>query len=75
MIDDCTALSEPLQATALHLAVVADHPDMIAYLLDLNALLTDNSNGQNALDVAIALDLETCASVFVSHERYCVLVV
>lgn len=52
------------------MAVMADHPDMITYLLDQNALLVDNVFGQNALDVAITFDLEDCVSVLVGHERY-----
>jgi 6-pyruvoyl-tetrahydropterin synthase len=64
--------TEDLQkATPLHLAIVSDHPAMVKYLLDQEITsITDNKFGQNALDVAIALDKENCASQIIKHERW-----
>jgi hypothetical protein len=60
-----------LEATPLHLAIVSDHPAMVKYLLDQEITsITDNKFGQNALDVAIALDKENCASQIIKHERW-----
>ncbi|XP_062502217.1 transient receptor potential cation channel subfamily A member 1-like isoform X2 [Corticium candelabrum] len=58
------------KATPLHLAVVANHAVMTAYLLDQNACLSDNKFGQNCLDVALALEKEDSAAVIVKHQRW-----
>jgi ankyrin repeat protein len=58
------------KATALHLAVAADHPDVTEFLLDNSASVTNNDIGQNCLDVAINKCLESCAYTIVNHERY-----
>jgi transient receptor potential cation channel subfamily A protein 1 len=58
------------KATALHLAVVADHPDVTEFLLDNGASVTDNEIGQNCLDVAINKCFEGCAYTIVRHERW-----
>ena len=65
-----------VQATPLHLAVVQNHADMTAYLLDQDDLSDenvslcrfDNKFGQNSLDVALALGNEDCTAVIVKHK-------
>ena len=58
------------QATALHLAVVYDHPDIVTFFLNHDAAVTDNLMGQNCLDVAVAEQHENCALAIVQHNRY-----
>lgn len=50
--------------------MIADHPDMVVFLLDNNASIVDNEIGQNCLDVAINRRLQDCAYAIGSHERY-----
>ncbi|XP_062503114.1 transient receptor potential cation channel subfamily A member 1-like isoform X2 [Corticium candelabrum] len=66
------------KATPLHLAVVQNHADMTAYLLDQDDLSDenvslcrfDNKFGQNSLDVALALGNEDCTAVIVKHKGW-----
>ncbi|XP_062502511.1 transient receptor potential cation channel subfamily A member 1-like [Corticium candelabrum] len=57
------------KATALNLAVAADHPDVVAFLLDNGAAISYDNSGQNCLDVAINRNVPKCVEVIVNHER------
>ncbi|XP_062509618.1 transient receptor potential cation channel subfamily A member 1-like isoform X2 [Corticium candelabrum] len=56
--------------TALHLAVKANHPDVVKFLLDSGAAFVMNNVDQNPLDEAIHYGNQATAIAIAEHDRW-----
>jgi len=65
-----TALYHPFQNTALHLAAIHGHPDVVSCLLSSEKQeILMNKKNQNVLDAAIETGMRNALLAIASHER------